>query len=43
VICNTPARNEKCIEGKRAFGSHRYRREDNVKMDRREMKCEIVD
>jgi hypothetical protein len=39
--CSTHGRNEKCIkiilvgkpEGKRPFGRHWYRKEDNIRMD----------
>jgi hypothetical protein len=48
--CSTHARDEKCIqyfgwehEGKRPLGSHRRRREDNIRMDLREIRWEGVD
>jgi hypothetical protein len=43
--CITHGGEEECgnTEGKRLLGRCRYRREDNIKMDRKDMGCSAVD
>jgi hypothetical protein len=48
-ICNMPGRDEKCIQKvwsenlKRPFIKPKYRWEDNIRMDLREIRWEVVD